>query len=77
MTLHRFPVNPQTDVDLLCLKHPGCVGNHDESIARMRDEDRRVRRGIGLGILIGGFLLWPTVIAFCWGVAVIAGVVMP
>lgn len=38
----------------------------DSEIDRMRDEDRRVRRGIFLGILIGGVLLWPTVIAFAW-----------
>ncbi|HKQ97126.1 MAG TPA: hypothetical protein VJV75_04555 [Candidatus Polarisedimenticolia bacterium] len=44
----------------------------DAEIDRMRDEDRRVRRGIALGVLIGGVLLWPTVIAFGWVVVQVA-----
>lgn len=39
---------------------------YEQEVSRMREEDRRVRRGIALGILIGGVLLWPTVVAFAW-----------
>ena len=62
MSVYHFPVNPQST-----------LSQTDLHLQQMRSEDRRVRRGIAMGV-IAGLLIWPLVIGFAWFVLAVSGV---